>query len=767
MSTYSPTGDINLDGLLLGTRWAINSLSYSFPTSASDYGANYGGGEPGRGFEAFTSLQMAATRFALAQYTSVANLSFTEIVETSTQHADLRFAESDAPNTAWAYYPHGSAEGGDAWFNNSRNQYENPVRGNYANSTFMHEIGHALGLKHPHEVSGSFGALPVDRDSLEYSVMSYRAYIGAPTSTGYTNETWGYPQSLMMYDIAAIQKIYGANFNTNSTDTVYAWSPTTGEMTVNGMGQGVPGGNRIFQTVWDGGGSDTYDFSSYFAGLAIDLQPGRWSTTSSAQLAYLGNSKYAVGNVANALQYMSDARSLIENAKGGSGADAVIGNTAANTLWGNGGNDKLFGLVGADVLVGGTGDDVLDGGEGSDTARFSGRSADYTWSPNPDGTWTLTGLEGTDTLIGIETLQFTDTALTLQVATPLTPPTPPLTLNVVKSGTEGSDLLEGGAGHDTLTGLMGDDALYGFDGNDLLDGGGGADQLLGGAGVDTVTYATAGSTIVASLASGFGNAGEAAGDTYSGVENLTGGAFGDTLTGDGSTNALSGGGGDDYLLGGAGADQLAGGDGVDTAGYANAAAGVTASLTAPSGNAGDAAGDVYTLIENLMGGAYADALTGSGGANVLTGGAGNDVLRGLGGNDALVGGEGRDTAVFSGRSSNYQVTRTTDGSYIVRDKRAGSPDGTDSVSGVEVLQFSNGTQVLSTSGASTRMAAKRGIPEVENLPAPVREAAAGHKKAGWWSVVSVDTPMDAAGGAQGNFEFNLVGAFGNGDFFIG
>ncbi|NBJ13967.1 M10 family metallopeptidase C-terminal domain-containing protein, partial [Microvirga arsenatis] len=174
---------------------------------------------------------------------------------------------------------------------------------------------HALGLEHPHE-----SGMPLDRDSLEYTVMSYRSYTGASTTGGYVNESWGYAQSLMMYDIAALQALYGANYATHSGNTRYAWSPTTGETFVNGIGQGAPGDNRILLTVWDGGGLDTYDFSAYATGLTIDLQPGAWSTTSPAQLARLhwNGSKLAAGTIANALLHQGDTRALIENATGGS-----------------------------------------------------------------------------------------------------------------------------------------------------------------------------------------------------------------------------------------------------------------------------------------------------------------------------------------------------------------------------------------------------------------------------------------------------------------
>ena len=254
VTTFSLTGDPYIDGVLGDLKWAANSFTYSFPTSGSFYGPLYGNGEPSKNFDALNTQQQAAVRAALSMYSAVANLTFTEIAETSTEHADLRFAMSDTFGTAWAYLPTTYAEGGDAWFNKSKGYYTNPVKGNYAYLTFMHEIGHALGLEHAHE----HYVMPIDRDSMEYTVMSYRSYVGTSTM-GFTNEAGGYAQSLMMYDIAAVQHMYGANFATQNGNTTYRWSPTTGEMFIDGVGQGAPVANRIFQTVWDGGGNDTYD----------------------------------------------------------------------------------------------------------------------------------------------------------------------------------------------------------------------------------------------------------------------------------------------------------------------------------------------------------------------------------------------------------------------------------------------------------------------------------------------------------------------------
>jgi serralysin len=393
-TTISLSGNAYIDGVLGDTRWATNSFTYSFPGNGSYYGSGYGFGETSDNFGALSATQQATARAVLGMYAAVANLTFTEVTESGAQHGDIRFARSDAPGTAWAYFPNTAGEGGDIWFNNSSGYYNNPVSGNYAYVTFVHEVGHALGLDHAQEGN----AVPVARDSMEYTVMSYRSYVEASTSSGYTNETWGYAQSLMLYDVAAVQYLYGANFSTNADNTTYSWSATSGEMFVNGAGQGAPGGNRVFQTVWDGGGVDTYDFSNYSAALTVSLVPGEWTTTGTTQLARLhwDGSQIAAGNIANALLYNDDARSLIENVRGGSGNDVIVGNRASNMLWGNGGND------------------LLDGREGTDSAAYSGLSADYRWWQNADGSYSIADLrpgspDGTDRLLSIDTLVFQDT----------------------------------------------------------------------------------------------------------------------------------------------------------------------------------------------------------------------------------------------------------------------------------------------------------------------------------------------------------------------
>jgi Ca2+-binding RTX toxin-like protein len=378
------TGTQNVDALLFGSSWNTTALTFTFPQSPSYYPASYEdypghiGTEPS-GFQPVTPQMAAAFRQILSQISTFSGLTFTETPPDSA--ADLtaaRTGSSDVTTASGRFPTYPNA--GDIWFNTTN--YNTPTRGNYAWMTEIHEIGHTLGLKHAHSATHglTYQALSPDRDSMEFSVMTYRSYLGGPT-TGYTNETFGFAQTMMMYDIAALQQMYGANFKHQSGNSVYTFSPATGEMFINGVGQGAPGGNRIFLTVWDGGGNDTYDFSNYTTNLRVDLAPGGWSLMSNVQQANLGGSNFARGNIYNALQVGADTGSLIDNAVGGSGNDHIYGNAIANVLEGRDGSDTLAGQGGDDLLKGGSGNDALYGDSGVASGYGVGFGSGYQTLP--------------------------------------------------------------------------------------------------------------------------------------------------------------------------------------------------------------------------------------------------------------------------------------------------------------------------------------------------------------------------------------------------
>jgi len=364
----NPTGNDLVDGVLSGFAWSGGSITYAFPDSKKDY---HYAGEKDNNFGVVSNKIKAAAEFILdTSYGSKANDGFAvegftglHISKGIDSKSTIRYAESSSADpTAYGYYPNSGESGGDIWYGHSFN-YDNAISGNYEFATTIHETGHALGLKHGHETGFGFPTLPSKNDSLEYSVMTYNSFVG-DNATGYKNEEFGFPQTYMMSDIAALQHMYGANFKVNSDNTTYSWKPNSSNTYVNGKVAIDPGGDNIFATIWDGGGHDKYDLSAYSNNLHLDLRPGSYSVFKGSQLADLdafsGSPKHiARGNIFNALEYKHDVRSLIEDATGGSGNDVIWGNEVKNRLVGNGGNDSLGGYQGNDVLVGGNGNDTF------------------------------------------------------------------------------------------------------------------------------------------------------------------------------------------------------------------------------------------------------------------------------------------------------------------------------------------------------------------------------------------------------------------------
>jgi serralysin len=379
-----------------------------------------------------------------------------------------------------------------------------------------------MGLKHGHETGGvSNVAMNSDRDSMEFSIMTYRSYVGHDLNAlpFLTNETWGFAQSLMMYDIRAIQQMYGPWFGYNSSNTTYTFSTTTGEMFVDGIGQGTPGDNRIFRTIWDGDGIDTYDFSNYTTNLGINLTPGGWSDLdvggnfqrAMLNAGYGGVVSYARAHVFNALQYNGDVRSLIENANGGAGNDSIIGNIANNTIYGGNGNDTIDGGDGNDTINGGDGNDLIYLGEGNDFL---------------DSVYL-----GNDTLYG----------------------------------GNGDDFIYGYISDETYNGEAGNDTLLGWSGNDIINGGAGADSLDGGSGTDTLSYDTSSVAVTVNLTTNIVSGGDATGDIIvaNTFENLTGSSYHDVLTGSSGNNTINAGVGIDTVDGESGNDRINGQTGND------------------------------------------------------------------------------------------------------------------------------------------------------------------------------------------------------------
>ncbi|MEJ1121257.1 M10 family metallopeptidase C-terminal domain-containing protein [Phyllobacterium sp. CCNWLW109] len=570
-------------------------------------------------FIQLSAAQVESVKANLAKYSDVANITFQQVSPGGiTDNANILVsAYSDArdPSGAYAYYPDTHPDGGDIRLNNLNVSTTSLPEGSYSAYTILHEIGHAVGLAHPgdynavnggpltYQADGAFA-----QDDHQYTVMSYfdESYTGASFDS--------YPDTLMLYDIYAVQQLYGVNMSTRASNTIYGFGSNAGS-TYNFAINQTPA-----FSIWDGGGIDTINASGFQQSQIINLNEGAFSS--------IGGLKYNISVAFNA---------KIENATGGAGADSLIGNALANVLDGGARSDSLAGGQGADLMIGGlgsdkyyvdnardrviennvagvdtvfssvsfqaggqfienitltgsanisatgnalantlvgnagsnalsggTGHDVLDGGAGADRMH-GGADNDTYYVDNANDYVNEIGTSGVDRVISSNTFSLSDTYriggaveyLTLAGST-----------NINGTGNSLNNLLHGNGGNNALYGLSGNDTIYGWIGNDILDGGVGSDTLDGGAGNDKyyvdnigdrVYEASNAGTDVVSSSITFAAGGQNIENillTGSASINATGNALNNYLVGNSGANIISGGVGNDLLTGGEGRDAF-------------------------------------------------------------------------------------------------------------------------------------------------------------------------------------------------------------------
>ena len=290
-----------------------------------------------------------------------------------------------------------------------------------ARQTLMHELGHSLGLSHPHSAYNASTGIPtITADyaatkDLGFSQLGFRTNTATDmykeyfTIMSYDDQHSLLPGSNVVYqaytpmilDVIALQQAYGEGSGTSGSgnDTI---TP------------GIAG----YRTYFDTGGIDTVDLSDYTNGAYFNMGV---NITGAAHLVGVSMSTSDAQNMITSGKDPGNLRWFYgeyENAAGSAAADQITGNSLDNVIEGKDGNDTLSGGGGNDSLDGGGGNDILNGQDGIDTAVYAGSRSAFTITRNTDRSFTIsdnTHTEGTDTLNGIERISFSDEHLALDI----------------------------------------------------------------------------------------------------------------------------------------------------------------------------------------------------------------------------------------------------------------------------------------------------------------------------------------------------------------
>lgn len=396
-----PTNGANpyIDSLVLGQIW-VGKVTYAFGPANVNIDINGDGGIDYGPSKVWSEQEKGIFQKVFSSYSAVCNIAFEEKAYTDyhniTEWSVSSMSEVGSSFTLFGQHKFPMSRGQSEGVYATDIKYWGTSAGSTGYSTVVHELGHAIGLAHPHDggiypdqvfpgvskSQGDFGDFELNQGI--WTVMSYNhgwKDVETPMPSDY-----GDVITPMALDIAALQKIYGVNNNYNTGSQTYTL-PTS-----NVAGTG-------WSCIWDAGGIDAISATNANEGCVINLKAATLSGQNAGGFVSYVNGIVGGFTIANGV--------TIENAYGGNGNDKIDGNELNNIIMSGNGNDSIFGWMG---------DDTIDGGNGFDVANYSYNASNYHIIKTED-TFTVKSMipssDGTDIVKDIEQLKFTDYTLVL------------------------------------------------------------------------------------------------------------------------------------------------------------------------------------------------------------------------------------------------------------------------------------------------------------------------------------------------------------------
>jgi serralysin len=557
MATIQPIsgsgyGNVFVDSLIWGGgKWTGGPITYYFASGAypTDPSDPFGPANNPIG-RAWSATEKAAFETALQLYENVANIEFQEVGAYG--DANLAWWLLDNKGIDRSLGRHQVPDGDfnvplDGAFNYSHGSWSNLAQGGFGFVTIIHELGHGLGLAHPHDGGDQADAttFPGVRLFRYWQKGDFGLNQGIWTTMTY-NDGWdqvppsypnyGYQGTPMAFDIAALQELYGANTTYHTGADLYTLP-------------GKNGTGTFWSCIWDAGGLDEISGEALSAACKINLNDATLEVgdPNAGGFVSWGSGIRGGFTIANGV--------VIENATGGKGNDTLTGNEVAN---------ELGGAAGADSLIGGLAGDTLDGGAGSDK-MLGGAGDDLYWVDATGDAAIEPFSEGKDTVKSFATYTLGAEVEILELQGALAINGTGNTIDNLIIGNTAANTLDGKAGVDTMQGGGGGDTYLVDDEDDKADetGGDGIDTVKSAAGSYTLGLDVENLTLTGAAITGLGNLlaniiiGTTAGNTLSGF------AGDDSLNGGDGDDSLAGGDDNDTIDGGAGADTYSGGAGND------------------------------------------------------------------------------------------------------------------------------------------------------------------------------------------------------------